>query len=192
MPTKTPVRSPKSKKISPDLHKEPFVDETHDDNDISLEKVNYLTQEWYEKLTEEKKNILEIQMPMVMDRVKEARSFGDLSENADYEQALSDKELLETRLVEIEWLLTNVEIITHTNQKGLKEVINGCQVTLQTPDGEIHLRIVGSGEIEFEEEMGQVSFESPIGKAIFGKAIGDKAIVKSEWGRYEVEIIAIK
>ena len=192
MPTKTPVRSPKSKKISPQVDKEFLVDEVHEDNDIGLEKVNYLTQEWYEKLTDERKSILEVQMPIVMDRVKEARSFGDLSENADYEQALSDKELLETRLGEIDGLLTNVEIITHTTQRGLKEVINGCQVTLQTPDGEIHLRIVGSGEIEFEEEVSQVSFESPIGKAIFGKAIGDKAIIKSEWGRYEVEIIAIK
>ena len=75
------------------------------------DKTNYLTREGYDKLVQELHTLKKIELPKVLERLAEAKSMGDLSENFEYKSALEDKDLIQTRMNEIEELLHDVEII---------------------------------------------------------------------------------
>lgn len=106
-------------------------------------------------------------LPQILERLKEAISQGDISENAEYDTAMSDKDLLEARIAEIEVTLENVEIIAG-GARGGNEVRYGSLVTIRDDkDKEAHLTIVGGGEVDILK--GTISFESPLGMALRGK-----------------------
>ena len=149
----------------------------------------YLTKEGYEeqlkKYTElkeaERKNIVALQ---------DARSQGDLSENADYDAARQRQAEVEARIRELESNLDRVELISET-KGGIQLVKLGCTVTvLNLNSGDIDkFTIVGS--LEADPLNGKISNESPLGRAILGMKKGDKVLVKAP-KPYEVEIKLIQ
>lgn len=154
------------------------------------EKV-YLTKQGKVQLEEEVEMLKNEKRPEVIQRLQEARAQGDLSENADYDAAREEQAQLEARIKQIESMLSNVEIIEE-QKADVKTVSIGTTVEIRdiSMDMVDVYRIVGSTEANPLE--GKISNESPIALAILNKQVGEKALVDSPGGEYEVEILNIK
>jgi len=154
---------------------------------MTQKKVHHLTQAGYEKLLEELRILKEEKLPAVLEKLKAAIEQWDLSENAEYEQAMEEKSMIESRIAELEEFLKNVEIIEGTD---LDTVGYGNKVTISRDGKEEVYEIVGSGEVDIFAN--RISLDSPLGNAIRGKKVGQKAVVDSPKGEYEVEILKIE
>jgi transcription elongation factor GreA len=124
----------------------------------------------------------------VAERIKTAREFGDLSENAEYSAARQEQEKNESRIAEIEQILENVQIIAQPKKKGVVEL--GNSVELKSAKGTKTFTIVGS--VEANPLEGKISDESPIGMALLGKKLGDEVEIKTpaETASYEITAIS--
>lgn len=137
----------------------------------------------YQITTEGKKELeaelaeLKSRRGAVADKISEARDFGDLSENAEYDAAREEQGLLETRIAEIEDILMNADII----KGGSKKAIGlGSRVELTTDGKTVSYTVVGP--VEADPLEGKISNESPIGVALFGKKVGDSATISTPRG----------
>jgi len=123
----------------------------------------------------------------VADKIAEARDFGDLSENAEYDAAREEQGLLETRIAEIEEILNNADII----KPGARKTIGlGSRVELTTDGKTVNYVLVGP--VEANPLEGKISNESPIGIALFGKKIDDTATITTPKGEVTYTISQIK
>lgn len=122
----------------------------------------------------------------IADKIAEARDFGDLSENAEYEVAREEQGVVETRIAEIEDILQNSEII----KAGSKtKVTLGSKVELKTGRKSFTYTVVGP--VEADPIEGRISNESPIGAAIFGKKAGEAVAIPTNKGKVTYEIVSI-
>ena len=122
----------------------------------------------------------------VADKIAEARDFGDLSENAEYDSAREEQGLLETRIAEIEDILRNADII----KSGPKSLIGlGSKVDLKIGAKTVTYTIVGP--VEANPLEGKISNESPIGEALFGRKVGDDATISTPKGTVTYKIAQI-
>ena len=158
--------------------------------DIAV-KVIQVTAEGLEELQRELKELTEVKLPAVIERVAKAREYGDLLENAEYHSAREDQALIETRIDEIEDMLTRAKIVHKTN--SLTKVGMGSTVILAIVGKKgktLTFQIVG----EFQSDPGdnKVSSVSPIGKALMGKKKGDHIKVDAPAGSIEYVIQDIK
>ena len=122
----------------------------------------------------------------IADKIAEARDYGDLSENAEYDAAREEQGVLETRIAEIEDILQNAEIISG-GKKG--EVGLGSTVELKTDSKTMKYTVVGP--VEADPLEGKISNESPIGEALMGKKVGETVVIKTPKGKIEYEVVAI-
>lgn len=122
----------------------------------------------------------------IADKIAEARDFGDLSENAEYDSAREEQGLVESRIAEIEDILLNAEII---KSSGKSKVALGSKVELKTGKKTVIYTIVGP--VEADPLEGKISNESPIGEALMGKKVGDKLTIKTPKGEISYEIVKI-
>ena len=122
----------------------------------------------------------------ITERIKTAREFGDLSENAEYDAAKNEQAMIEGEILEIEAKLKVAEIISATSRKDIVSV--GSKVCFtDLSDGKVYeFEIVGTTEADLT--AGRISNESPIGRAILGKKIGDEAVVVAPACTYSVRI----
>ena len=149
----------------------------------------YLTQEGLDELKKELDDLIQVKRPENVQAIKEARSLGDLSENAEYDAARNEQAQIEARIKQLEKMLENVSIIEDV---GTDKVSIGNTVSIKyvDDDEEDEYKIVGSQEADpFESK---ISNESPIAQALFNHKVGDKVTVKSPNGSYDVEITSIK
>lgn len=122
----------------------------------------------------------------VADKIAEARDFGDLSENAEYDAAREEQGLLETRIAEIEDIVNNASIIKSTK----KNVIGlGSRVELKTGAKKVVYTIVGP--VEADPLEGKVSNESPIGMALYGKKVDEKVTITTPKGDIHYTVVAV-
>lgn len=152
------------------------------------DQVNYLTREWYDSLLQELHKLKTDDLPAALNRLKEALWQWDISENSEYDIAISEKEMLESRIREIEDMLWNVEIIE--SGTGGNEVRYGSKVTFEKDGQKQTVTIVGTWEVDILNDT--ISFESPLGTAIKGHKKGDVVKVRSESGIYDVKIVDVK
>lgn len=149
----------------------------------------YLTSEGYLEIEEELDNLKNVKRPEVIKALKDARALGDLSENADYDAARAEQAQIEGRILELEKIMENAEIIENDNSGkvslGCTVVINYCD-----DDEDEEYRIVGSKEADPSDN--KISNESPLAKAIMGSKAGDICEVESPNGKYNVKIIEIR
>lgn len=122
----------------------------------------------------------------VTDKISEARDFGDLSENTEYDVAREEQGLIETHIAEIENILMNFEIIKNGKKS---KVALGSKVELRTIKQHVIYTIVGP--VEANPLEGKISNESPIGKALFGMKVGDKVVIPTSKGEISYEIVNI-
>lgn len=149
----------------------------------------YLTQQGLDDLKKELDDLINIRRPENIIAIKEARSLGDLSENAEYDAARNEQAEIEGRIKQIEKMLENVSIITNVDTDKVS-IGNTVSIKYVDDDEEDEYKIVGSQEADpFESK---ISNESPIAQALFNHKVGDIVTVESPNGNYEVEIIDIK
>ncbi|MBO5726296.1 MAG: transcription elongation factor GreA [Clostridia bacterium] len=155
-----------------------------------MEKKIRLTDEGLTKLKDELENLKTKGRADIAEKIKIARGYGDLSENSEYDEAKNEQAKIEARIVEIEAMLKNVDIISDVKGKS-KTVILGSKVKILDVEfeEECEYRIVGSAEADPAE--GLISDESPVGKALLGHKVGDTVFAEAPAGEIEFKIIAI-
>lgn len=147
-----------------------------------------LTTAGAEKLRDELQRLKAEERPRIIEALEEARSHGDLSENAEYDAARDKQGFIEGRIAELESQLARAEIIDLSTIDGGGRIVFGCIVELhdETSDQAVTYQIVG--DLEADIEQGQVSLGSPIARALIGKEGGDEVEVATPGGlrRYRV------
>ncbi|MFC4388415.1 transcription elongation factor GreA [Gracilibacillus marinus] len=155
------------------------------------EKSYYMTEEGKEKLEQELQYLKTERRQEVVERIKIARGFGDLSENSEYDAAKDEQAFVESRIATIENMIRNAVIIENDTENP--DVVSlGKTVTFkELPDGEDEeYQIVGSAEADPFE--GKISNDSPIAKSLLGKEIGDEVTVPTPAGEMQVKIINVQ
>jgi transcription elongation factor GreA len=158
---------------------------------LATEKVFPMTLAGKEKLAQELEYLKTVKRKEVVERIKIARSFGDLSENSEYDSAKEEQAFVEGRITTIENMIRNAKIIEE-GEIASDTVSLGRSVTfIELPDGEEETySIVGSAEADPFE--GKISNDSPIAKSLIGKKVGDQVTVQTPGGEMNVRIFSIK
>ena len=146
----------------------------------------YLTAEGLEKLKAELNELITVERPRIAARIHEAKLDGDLSENAEYEDAKQEQSFLEGRIATLEQQLRNAAVIEKAN--GDKVGI-GSKVVIKGTEGEETFTIVGSAEAAPRE--GRISNESPVGAALMGRKKGETVVVQAPSGPIEFTLVRI-
>ena len=154
-----------------------------------MEKVP-ITSDGKLKVEEELKTLKATERPRIINAIAEARAHGDLSENAEYHAAKEEQAHNETRIMELEDLLSKAEVIDPSKLSG-EDIKFGAKVILidLDTDEEAKYQIVGDIESDFKEK--KISISSPIAKALIGKSIGDEVEVNTPGGGKSYEIIKV-
>jgi transcription elongation factor GreA len=146
------------------------------------------TKEGFQKLNDEYEFLTKVKRDEVKRAIAEARSFGDLSENSEYDEARNEQAKVEARIKELEELIQNAEV-TSGDDMDEGVVGLGSNVRLKKNGVEITYSIVGSNEANpFENKISDLSV---IGKAIVGKVAGDKVLAQANAGAVEIEILEV-
>lgn len=158
---------------------------------MAEEKKHYMTLEGKKKLEDELEYLKSERRKEVVERIKIARSFGDLSENSEYDSAKEEQAFVEGRISQVENILRNAVIIeddgNNTNVVSLGKTVRFVEL----PDGdEEEYTIVGSAESDPFE--GKISNDSPMAQSLLGRSIGEKVVVNTPGGEMEVEILEVK
>ena len=157
---------------------------------MSKETRYKMSAERLEELKKELDYLQTVREKEVAEQIKEARSFGDLSENSEYDEAKTEQGKLYSKIAEIKNLIENAEIVQKS--EGTDTVGNGSIVTIRDvefDDTEVY-QIVGSQEANPTE--GKVSDDSPVGRALMGHRVGETVQVQAPAGNIEFEIIKIE
>ena len=149
-----------------------------------------ITVEGFNKLKAELERLKTVERKEIIEAIQEARSHGDLSENAEYDAAKERQGLIEARIAELESKLPRFEVIDVTQMKGDK-VMFGATVVLENLDGGETRTYTIVVPDEADISKGHVSILSPLARAIVGKKAGDDAIVQAPGGDIEYEIIEV-
>jgi len=150
-------------------------------------KPTYISREGLEKLRRELDETVSIRRPEVASRIHDAKEHGDLSENAEYEDAKNEQAFVEGRIQTLEALIKNATLIDEHHSKDHVQI--GSTVTVNGPEGEESFTIVGSTEARPTE--GRISNESPVGRALLGRKKGDKVTVRVPAGDIAYAVVKI-
>lgn len=150
-----------------------------------------VTRQGYDRLKAELGELTNVKRPQIIAAVAEARSHGDLRENAAYDAARQDQAMTEKRIGDLENMLRNARIIESDATKSIDGVIGlGSTVTVDFDGEDEQYTIVGA--IEARPSSGLISNESPIGKALIGKRSGDHAVVETPGGSLTLTIKSVE
>ncbi|KER09235.1 MAG: transcription elongation factor GreA [[Candidatus Thermochlorobacteriaceae] bacterium GBChlB] len=151
----------------------------------------YLTMSGYKRLKEELDQLKGEERHKVLEKIAEARSHGDLSENAEYDAAKEEQNQIEMRISNLERMLATASILDEKQIKTDKVYILTTAVLKNLDNSQkIEYTLVSSEEADIEQ--GKISVKSPIGSALLGKAVGDKVEVRTPGGLKRFEVLEIK
>lgn len=150
-----------------------------------------MTREGFEMLQAELKRLKKVERPAVIQDIAEARSHGDLSENAEYDAAKEKQGFVEGRIAEIEDKLSRADVIDVTALSG-NSVKFGASVVVadEETDEESTYIIVGVDEADLAKR--RISYTSPVARALIGKSVGDSVSVSTPGGTKALEIVSVK
>lgn len=152
--------------------------------------ITVLTKEGVKKLEDELESLKTVKRREVAEKIKVALSFGDLSENSEYDEAKNEQGIVESRILEIEATLAHAQIIDAdditTEKVGIGNMVKILDIDM---DEEMEFQIVGTSEANIDK--GKMSDESPIGAALLGHKIGDVVDVEAPAGTLQVKILEI-
>ena len=150
----------------------------------------YLTKEGLEELKKEFDELSKVKRPDVLLRVSQARSLGDLSENAEYVAAREELSFIDGRIDELEELLKQAVLIVESGSKNSNHTVKlGSKVTLNTKVKKEVFMVVGEWEADPKDK--KISHESPLGKALIGKKVGEKVEVEAPAGKVLYTIVSV-
>ncbi len=147
----------------------------------------FLSVEGLEKIKKELKGLKTESRREVAERIKEAKAYGDLSENSEYEDAKEQQAFVEGRILELENMIRNAKVITN---KGGDKVSLGSKVTVKNDGEKIDLILVDRTEVA--PSLGKISFDSPLGSALLNKVKGDDIEVLTPSGKIKYKILKIE
>jgi transcription elongation factor GreA len=157
---------------------------------LAIEKIFPMTQAGKEKLEQELEYLKSVKRKEVVERIKIARSFGDLSENSEYDSAKEEQAFVEGRITTLENMIRNAKIITEDDMNSDTVSLGKSVTFVELPDGdEETYTIVGSAEADPFE--GKISNDSPIAKSLLGHKIGQEVTVQTPGGEMRVKITKI-
>ncbi len=154
------------------------------------QKKTLYTEEGYKNLVQELQYLKDVRIPEIKVAIADARAFGDLSENSEYDEAKNEQAKVVTRIAELEALINNAEIIDESEIRA--DVVNlGSVVKVYDSDmdEEVEYSIVGSNEAD--PLQGRISDQSPIGSAMIGAKVGEEVTVAAPFGEYKIKILAV-
>jgi len=153
------------------------------------EKPVFLTEEGRSKLEKELEYLCTVRRPEIAQHIHQAKEEGDITENAGYDEAKNEQAFVEGRILTINNMLKNAQLI---ERHGLaSEVGLGIKVTVAEP-GEKPETYTIVGSAEADPSNGFISNESPVGKALMGHAVGDEVAVSTPGGSFSLKIIALE
>lgn len=154
------------------------------------QKQTILTRDGLQKLESELENLKTVKRRDIADKIKVALSFGDLSENSEYDEAKNEQGMVEARIAELEATLNHVEILdSETLTTERIQIGNKIKLLNTKTSKELVFTIVGSKEVDVTS--GKISDESPLGKALMGHVKGDIVETDTPSGLLSVEILDI-
>ncbi|MFD2637616.1 transcription elongation factor GreA [Piscibacillus salipiscarius] len=157
---------------------------------MAEEKSYYMTEEGLEKLNQELNELKTVRRPEVVERIKVARSFGDLSENSEYDAAKDEQAFVESRIAQVENMIRNAVIIENDDESSDIVQLGKTVKFVELPDGdEEEYQIVGSAESDPFE--GRISNDSPMAQSLLGKKVGDQVTVQTPGGEIDVKIVDV-
>ena len=158
------------------------------------EQGTILTKEGLKQLEDELDNLRSVKRAEVAERLKVAISYGDISENSEYDDAKNEQAFVEGRIAVLEKMIRNAQIINGPGKGDRDKVVLGCEVTIrdmETKDTETY-RVVGTTEADPMAEPPRISNESPVGKAILGEKVGKVVLVATPAGELKYKIVDIQ
>ena len=150
-----------------------------------------LTEDGLKEKQEKLDYLKTVKRAQISEQIKEARAFGDLSENAEYDEAKNEQARVETEIAQLEKMLRNAVVFEDTaKDSALVNIGTTVRILDIEFDEEEEYQIVGS--VEADADRRRISNESPVGSALIGKKMGDIALVKTPAGEIQLKIISIK
>ncbi len=146
-----------------------------------------LTPDGLRRLEEELDHLVNARRPEIAQRIKHAKEFGDLSENAEYEDAKNEQGFVEGRILTLEQMIRNASLIVEAAADGMVRL--GSTVTVEDEFGKTTYTIVGPAEAD--AASGRISLESPVGKALIGREPGEEVEVDTPGGSRRVRILEL-
>ena len=145
-----------------------------------------------EKLKKELEELKNVQRPKIVTAIAEARSHGDLKENAEYHAAKEQQSLLESRVLEINDTIARANVIDVTKIENDGKVVFGSTVFLKNLDSsqKLNYKIVGKDEADIKNNL--IYFKSPVGKGLIGKNVGDMVTINTPSGEKNYEILKVE
>jgi len=151
------------------------------------QKPTYISRDGLEKLRTELEEMVSVRRPEIAQRIHDAKEHGDLSENAEYEDAKNEQAFVEGRIQTLEGMIKSAQLIDEHTSTDHVQI--GSTVTVTSQDGSETFMIVGSAEAK--PAAGRISNESPVGRALLGRKKGEKVVVKVPAGDFSYTIIDI-
>jgi transcription elongation factor GreA len=149
-----------------------------------------LTKEGYDKIVAEHEELVSVRRAEVAERIKEAISYGDISENAEYDSAKNEQAELEERIHKLETMMRKAKIVQEEDVKG--DVVNvGLKVRVKDLDMDFEEEFSIVGATESDPFNGKISNESSVGRGLIGHKAGDKVVIEVPDGVINYEIIEI-
>ena len=150
-------------------------------------KPTYISKDGLETLRHELEELIAVRRPEVAQRIHDAKELGDLSENAEYEDAKNEQAFVEGRIQTLEAMIKNATLIDEHTSTDHVQI--GSTVKVKGDDGPETFLIVGSAEAK--PAQGRISNESPVGRALLGRKKGEKVVVKVPAGDFSYTIVEI-
>jgi transcription elongation factor GreA len=151
-------------------------------------KTTYISRDGLDKLRAELAEMTNVRRPEIAQRIHDAKEHGDLSENAEYEDAKNEQAFVEGRIQTLETMIKNASLIDEHTSTDHVQI--GSTVKVKGDDGTETFSIVGSAEAKPAD--GRISNESPVGRALLGRRKGDKVVVKVPAGDFAYTILEIR
>ena len=155
-----------------------------------INKQTIVTSEGLAKLEQELENLKTVRRKEVAEKIKVALSFGDLSENSEYDEAKNEQAMIESRIAQIEAMLKNVKMVDKS-QLDTSVVSIGSTVKIENTNDNAVMSYSIVGSTETAPEMGKISDESPVGKALLGHKVGELVDVEVPAGMMQFKILEI-
>ena len=149
-----------------------------------------VTREGLKALETELNELQTVRRKQVAERLKEAISYGDLSENSEYEEAKNEQAFVEGRILELEMMIKNAKVVDESHHS--KKVVEiGTHVKLKAKGSKTELEVTIVGSTESDPFKGRISNEAPLGQALIGAVVGDKVTVHAPDGDMDYEVLKL-
>ncbi|MDK2802409.1 MAG: transcription elongation factor GreA [Oscillospiraceae bacterium] len=149
-----------------------------------------LTDEGLKKLEKELEQLKTVKRKEVAEKIKVALSFGDLSENSEYDEAKNEQAMVEARIMQLDSILKNVKVLDES-QLNTESINIGCKILLKDIEENIDVNYHLVGSTETDPTNGRISDESPVGKALLTHKVGDIVEIETPGGMSSFEVLNI-